>query len=701
MNAVKDNAQSLFDLLPSIHRIRDAELAKEQGLARGPLEELMAVLSEQIDIAEESLAQCYDDLFIETCADWVVPYIGDLISYQSLHSGAAAVASPRAEVAHTIALRRRKGTALVLEQLARDVTQWDALAVEYFQRLCTTQYMNHPRPQNLQSPDLRQGAALERMNTAFESANRTVDVRNIESRRGRHNIPNIGLHLWRIQAYAHSYAPALRDGPRRYRFSPLGHDLPLYNHPAAEDEITSLASPDNVPSPLSRRRLDDGLQRYYGSRAAVDAPVDNAHPSVVLWVDDTEIPRDAIRICNLEDDGSNWAHTPPADDTYAIDPALGRIALPANIDDPIEVRVTWHQGFPAEIGGGEYERGASLPTPDDSIRMVTVSAANPDEADFADISSALVKIDGDGVIEIRDNDRYAEALAITVSNGAQVEIRAANGYQPVLALTSLSISGEAGSRCVLNGLLITGTGIEVPDTGNNRLSALRLDHCTLVPGISLERNGETSQPGAISLAIDVAGIETTLDRCICGALRVAEHAEVMISNSIVDANGPTMAAFAAPDHNSPGGTLSLAASTVIGKIHATQFKQVSNSILLAALANSDTWAAPVRTARKQVGCVRFSWLPFGSIVPARYRCQPDSETMAGEVAPHFASLLYGTPNYCQLASSTPESILRGADDENEMGVYHQLFAAQRETNLNIRLSEYLRVGLRAGIFYES
>jgi hypothetical protein len=77
------------------------------------------------------------------------------------------VASPRAEVAHTIALRRRKGTALVLEQLARDVTAWDARVVEYFQRINTTQYMNHLRPHNLQSPDLRKSEALEWIRTAF------------------------------------------------------------------------------------------------------------------------------------------------------------------------------------------------------------------------------------------------------------------------------------------------------------------------------------------------------------------------------------------------------------------------------------------------------------------------------------------------------------------------------------------------------
>ena len=57
--------------------------------------------------------------------------------------------SQRAQVANTLAYRRRKGTAAVLEQLARDVTGWNASVVEFFQLLATTQYMNHLRPENL------------------------------------------------------------------------------------------------------------------------------------------------------------------------------------------------------------------------------------------------------------------------------------------------------------------------------------------------------------------------------------------------------------------------------------------------------------------------------------------------------------------------------------------------------------------------
>ena len=36
-----------------------------------------------------------------------------------------------------------------------------------------------------------------------------------------------------------------------------------------------------------------------------------------------------------------------------------------------------------------------------------------------------------------------------------------------------------------------------------------------------------------------------------------------------------------------------------------------------------------------------------------------------------------------------------------MGAFHELFAPQREANLQARLREFLRVGLASGILYES
>src|SRR5205809_5358744 len=119
--------ERLYQHLPTVYRLRDAD----QGEA---LKALVAVIGEQVRILEDDIRQLYDNWFIETCQDWVVPYLADLIGYQPLHEPSEAgsvrtkegqrlnrVLSPRRDVANTIADRRRKGTLALLEQLAADV----------------------------------------------------------------------------------------------------------------------------------------------------------------------------------------------------------------------------------------------------------------------------------------------------------------------------------------------------------------------------------------------------------------------------------------------------------------------------------------------------------------------------------------------------------------------------------------------------
>ncbi len=129
------NSIDLYSLLPAIYRIRDAE--------RGyPLRALLGLISRQAQLVKIDIDGLWDDLFIETCADWVVPYIGDLVANNPISED---IARTRADVAHTIYYRRRKGTLTMLEQLAGDVTGWDAHAVVFFEELGWSQNLNHLR----------------------------------------------------------------------------------------------------------------------------------------------------------------------------------------------------------------------------------------------------------------------------------------------------------------------------------------------------------------------------------------------------------------------------------------------------------------------------------------------------------------------------------------------------------------------------
>ena len=137
----------IYNLLPAVYRLRDSE----QGQ---PLRALLSIVSDEVARAEADITGLYENWFIETSDEWVVPYIGDLLAVRGLNTLQTAAFSQRAYVANTLFYRRRKGTAYVLEVLARDVTGWSSRAVEFFELLQTTQYLNHRRLFNTR-PDLR------------------------------------------------------------------------------------------------------------------------------------------------------------------------------------------------------------------------------------------------------------------------------------------------------------------------------------------------------------------------------------------------------------------------------------------------------------------------------------------------------------------------------------------------------------------
>src|SRR6266545_507640 len=142
-------------------RLRDAE--------RGyPLRALLGIIAEQVELVEADIRQLYDNWFIETCQDWVVPYIGELIGYQLVHeagepgdiSTAEGLARnkiliPRRDVADTIQNRRRKGTLALLEELAADVAGWPTRAVEFYTLLAWTQNLNHLHLDRSRTVDVR------------------------------------------------------------------------------------------------------------------------------------------------------------------------------------------------------------------------------------------------------------------------------------------------------------------------------------------------------------------------------------------------------------------------------------------------------------------------------------------------------------------------------------------------------------------
>ena len=72
-----ENPDRLYDLVPVVYRQRDAD----QGY---PLRALLRVIAEQVSVVERDITGLYENWFIETCQDSVVPYIGDLVGYTAV-----------------------------------------------------------------------------------------------------------------------------------------------------------------------------------------------------------------------------------------------------------------------------------------------------------------------------------------------------------------------------------------------------------------------------------------------------------------------------------------------------------------------------------------------------------------------------------------------------------------------------------------
>jgi hypothetical protein len=488
------DATELRSLLPAVYLLRDA---RDDG-SPGPLGALLDVVAEQLGVLLDDIRQSYDDHFVETADPWVLPYLGDLV-------GIVTQDDTRAYVANVVRYRRRKGTAAVLEQLARDMTGWDARAVEMFQHVATTQRLAHPRPENRSFASLRDAVALESVGTAFDPLARNADVRRIASGRGRYNVPNVALFVWRLAARPCTDVPAVRLDARRWSLSPLGDDVALVTLPEAEDEIEHLAELRNVPWPLSRRYLDATLAEHYGT-------------SVRLAVGD-DVPVERVRVCDLSD----WSRMPTEPGTVALDPMLGRVALADDPGDAV-VRATFHVVAAGRLGGGEYARPA-VATADATVVRVP--------GDAATVTAALALLPpAGGAVEIEDNGRYAETPAVAVADGATVVVRAAAGRGPVLALGGdLAVTAGERSSFALDGLRVTGGTVRV--TGAPDVVSLR--HCTLVPGLALGPDRTPSRPDAPSLVVDAPPAVVTLDHCVTGPVLVTNATAVEVRDGVVDA----------------------------------------------------------------------------------------------------------------------------------------------------------------------
>lgn len=391
----------LYSLLPAIYRIRD-------GAVGEPLRALLATLEQEVKALETDIDTLYEDWFIETCAEWVVPYIGDLLGVHQLYaeqanqqpnqpSGGYGQQERRAYIANTLAYRRRKGTTPILEQLGRDVTGWPAKVIEFGKLLATTQHLDHIRPAST-TVNLRVNNRLQEIGTPFEQqAAYSAEIRSA-TQGGRYGLSHMGLFVWRLQSYpmVRSQAKAISNTNgtltgRHYSFHPFGTSVPLFNQPQSETDMVARAQEINLPVRLRRPVLAAELTqrrealltgksldatRYFDSDPVLQIFVDGQStpiaPEEILIGDLEDLSSEALPVADRNyrqnesasenQNAQTQSKEPKLEDFLSpkvvVDPTLGRMAFwGSNL--PQRVDVSYHYGFSDDIGGGPYGRNQS------------------------------------------------------------------------------------------------------------------------------------------------------------------------------------------------------------------------------------------------------------------------------------------------------------------------------------------------------
>jgi hypothetical protein len=434
----------LYNLLPAFDRLRDAE-------AGGPLQALLSVIGDQVAGLEADIAQLYDDWFIETCQDWLIPYFADLVEVAlgPTAAGTATLspldaASRRAQVANAIRDRRAKGTLAAVERFAADTTGWPCRAIEYAWLVAATQ--------SLRRPDLKAGGTmsigdtetLDGFGTPFSSATYTVDLHRISSHRtrGTHNLSSIGVAVWRLAADGVDRAPAASvNDDNHFTFDALGHDTQLCVAPVPRMPGARPASDLDVPAPISRIALARRLEDYYGEAR-----------SLCVYRGRSAVGRADVVVADL----AHWRYR-LSPEQVAIDPVLGRIAFPVRNVPEDGVLVSYRRLTVGGIGGGQYPR--SLAPPAAACYRVSMTGQRQHRTVGAAFAAwradqGRERAGSQATIEILDDGVYEERLNFELRPGEVLEIRSADGHRPVLRPVdadhdrpeSLRITGLSASR---------------------------------------------------------------------------------------------------------------------------------------------------------------------------------------------------------------------------------------------------------------
>lgn len=678
--------QKLWGLLPGVYRTMDSP----DGVTPGPLQEFITRLGGQAAALRRSFDRLWENQSIETCDDWVIPYIGDLLATRIV--ACLPARAQRLDVAKTIYYRRRAGTLGLIEELASDIAGHDARAVEFFRRLGRTRHnfdppiglvpnlsffatpaalLAGPPPdaviEGLSGPysrtpaggfaDLRNAYAAGKTQTAFDEFSHTADFRAGRQSIGWQSISHLGVFVWWLYSYkVAGGTPVEHDAcPGQFTFDPTGREIPLFA--------------------LAQRSKEDFADNWVAPNEwELSVPISQA-----LW----KILPVALYPTSLSI-AVGQGKSPPVLDVlqFAIAPESGRFRF-LGAPPAAAVSVVYNFGISSNIGAGT-PNAASLTIPAATISVSFGEALDP----------VLAALAADTTIVFSDSTTYpgpAHDPGQNITPPMNLALTASAGTRPVLRWKTpgtWTLTGNSGDLTI-SGLWLAGGELTLAGKWNS----VTLQNCTLDPG-SLD----PATPGAILTAIDgvalnpvrltITGAVGTLalNNCITGPILMTgtgNFVTLRTENCIIQSitNDPAITATA--------GAALFSRTTILGRVK------------LHELAASECIFDDVaRVDNSQAGCVRFSTLALGHNLHAPYRCA----SVPAESG-IFDSRAFGRPDYARLTAGAdafvvkaahvepPPSVLYGAANGAQPGAFCAENQALISRGLAAKLAEYMPANL--------
>jgi len=325
-------AEKIWDLIPEVYR-------HEDGIAERPgqLRALIEITAKQAAHQRRSIDRLLADSRIGEADDWAIAYIGELLGTRLLDPRNSA--GRRADVGKTLSYRRRAGTVRLLEDLAGDVADWDAIGHEGFRHL-----LRHPHKWERYFerglitgtprggyPDTRNTRIGDTAYGPFEDAAHYPAIRRAGRGGPVYGIADVSLHVFRKQAFGLSGVTPWEIDPTHFTLDPSGRGhVPLYQPGLEHNDDCRIPREWDIRQAINCRRLGDVRYALPEGEELIDsdfAPLSGRSftsaralkaAAIDAGITDTDDQLELLKICLLKE-------CPKAqliDNDLAITPAL-------------------------------------------------------------------------------------------------------------------------------------------------------------------------------------------------------------------------------------------------------------------------------------------------------------------------------------------------------------------------------------------